>query len=155
MIADRLENWNRYPFGDAWKTAFEFLLGLGADAEVNKHLLQGETLFAGIDVYETRPLETAVLEAHRKYVDVQVLLSGEEYIDWFPLKGLTVETPYDPEKDVGFFHRPGDAPVRTKLTPGLFVALFPDDAHSPQLMVAGPEPVKKTVVKIDVNLFQK
>ena len=153
MIVDRLENWSQYPFGEAWKEAFDFLGALTPDAEEKKYLLLRDTLFAGIDRYETRPLETAVLEAHRKYIDVQVLLQGRETIDWYPLDGLNVKTPYDPATDVEFYHRPETLPTRILLTPGTFAVFFPQDAHSPQIVAGQPEFVKKTVVKIGVDLL--
>jgi YhcH/YjgK/YiaL family protein len=83
-----------------------------------------------------------------------VVDSGEEVNGWFPVAGLEVKTPYDPEKDVEFYHRPGAGPARVNVSPGTFVVLFPWDAHMPQLAVEGvPTTVKKVVVKIRAGLF--
>ena len=154
MIVDRLENWRRCLSGPAWTRAFEFLLGLGPDAEEGTHELQGKDIFAPVTGYQTRYPEEALLEAHREYIDIQATLSGSERIEWFPTQGLKVKTPYDPEKDVEFFHRPHKGCVRVDMAPGMFMVLFPEDAHMPQLSVGSePETVKKVVIKIRLGLL--
>jgi len=154
MIIDRLENWEHYHFGPAWKHAFEFLTSLTPDMEVKKYKLQGDEIFAQIASYETRTPETAVLETHRKYVDIQTVLSGSERVECFPREGLAVDTPYDESKDAEFYKRSGPAPTRIDLSPGTFVMLFPQDAHMPGLMIEErPELIKKVVVKISRGLL--
>jgi len=153
MIVDRLENWARYFSGAGMKTAFEFLQSLDAEAEVKQVPLQGDEVYAMVVEYETRGPEDAVLETHRKYVDIQVMLAGRERLEWFPVEGLAVRTPYDADKDVTFYDRHGTGPTGVDMAPGLFVALFPEDAHMPSLMTGSrPAPVKKAVVKITCDL---
>ena len=82
MIVDRLHNYTCYPFGKAWQLAFDFLLSLNHDAEEKKYPLHGDDLFAIVMSYETRTPETSELEAHRKYLDIQAVLTGEEGIGW-------------------------------------------------------------------------
>ena len=90
-----------------------------------------------------------MLEAHRTYVDVQMLLSGNERIGWYPTHTLQVKTPYISERDVEFFQYTEKASIQIGVCPGTFVCLLPQDAHMPQLYHANPgEPVKKVVVKI-------
>jgi YhcH/YjgK/YiaL family protein len=106
-------------------------------------------MYAVIESYETRPVESALPEAHREYIDIQVLLSGHEQIAWWPTPGLAVAQAYDPERDIAFFDRPDTAGGMIRLVPGRFAVFFPGDAHMPGLRT-GPdgEPVKKVVVKI-------
>jgi YhcH/YjgK/YiaL family protein len=105
--------------------------------------------------YPTRFPEDAVLEAHQKYVDIQTSLAAAEGIEWFPLDTLEVKTPYEATKDVALYHRPRPGPARVDVYPGIFVALFPHDAHMPQLIVDNaPGHVKKVVVKINVALLK-
>jgi biofilm protein TabA len=154
MIADSIQNSARYPFGPAWIAAFEFLKTLTPDSETGKRLIQGNDLFAGVDTYETKARADAKLETHRKYVDIQVLLSGEEVLEIFPKQGLTVSEPYNPERDVEFYEKPAEAHARITLNPGQFLVFFPDDAHMPCLMAgASPKPVKKAVFKIAIELL--
>lgn len=154
MIADSIQNNARYSFGPAWKTAFEFLKTLTPESETGKRLLQGHDLYAGIDCYETKSRADAKLETHRKYVDIQILLSGTEIIEIYPKQDLTISEPYNAERDVEFYEKPSEPHTCITLTPGQFLVFFPDDAHMPCLMAGdSPEAVKKVVVKIRLNLI--
>ncbi len=156
MIADSIQNSSRYPFGPEWNAAFEFLKTLTPETKTGKRLIQGNDLFAGIDSYNTKLRADAKLETHRKYVDIQVLLSGTEVIEIFPKQELTVSEPYNPDRDVEFYQKPEQTNARVTLVPGQFLVFFPDDAHMPCLMTGStPTPVKKGVIKIAVNLLKK
>ena len=155
MIIDRIENYALYPFGSLWEKSFEFLQTLSPKTEDGKRILLGEDLFAGIDRYNTKTRDTAKLETHQTYVDIQVLLSGSECLEVFPKKDLTVSEPYDAERDAAFYQVPHEAPVKITLTPGQFVVFFPDDAHMPCLMDGdSPQPVQKVVIKLHASLLQ-
>ncbi len=155
MIVDRLKNWQLYHFGPAWRTAFEFLETLTAETADGRYELQGDEIFAIVMSYETRSADGAILEAHRRYVDIQTVLRGQEGFAWFPVPSLTVDQPYDAEKDVEFYLRLEPGPARVDVTPSLFVALFPEDAHMPTLRVgARSELIKKVVVKIRQELLK-
>ncbi len=156
MIIDRFENHTLYPFGSAWNAAFEFLKTLTPESETGKVLMQGDRLYAGVDCYNTKARDAAKLETHRKYVDIQVLLSGSECLEIFPKNGLKVSQPYNPEKDAEFYQVPADAPVRITLSPGEFLVFFPEDAHMPGLMSGNvSQPVKKVVIKVAADLLDK
>lgn len=156
MIVDRVENCIAYPLGKAWQAAFEFLTSLKPDVEENKHHIQGDDIFAMVSSYKTRPADVAQFETHRKYVDIQAVLSGGEEIGWLPGEGLLTRQPYDESKDIEFYHHPNAGYTRIKVSPGTFVALFPQDAHKPSLMIGNtPECVKKVVIKINVNLLRQ
>lgn len=151
MIVDHIENWKAYPFGVAWEKAFAFLEALDAEAEEGEFPIDGETVFARVMSYATNK-ETdsnAVLEAHRKYVDIQMALKESERIACYPLHTLEPKSPYDEGKDVQFFKYETTADLQLSVHPGTFVCLLPQDAHMPQLRT-GPEAttVKKVVVKI-------
>lgn len=154
MIVDRIENSNAYPLGKAWQAAFEFLSSLKPDVEDKKYHIQGEDIFAMVSSYKTRPADAAQFEAHRKYVDIQAVMSGSEEIGWLPGGDLLTKQLYNESKDIEFYHHPNANYTRINLSPGTFVALFPRDAHKPSLMIGNaPECVKKVVIKINVNLL--
>ena len=155
MIVDRLENWKTYPLGETWKRAMAFLSSLGPDAEEKEYALDGERAFARIMSYQTRAQETAAFEAHRKYADIQAVLSGEEILEWAPLEGLELSDPYNEAKDIEFYDRTDGTGVPLILRPGLFTLLLPQDAHAPQLHVGDtPNKVKKIVIKLDIDLLR-
>ncbi|MBU3915473.1 YhcH/YjgK/YiaL family protein [bacterium] len=154
MIIDKLENWEHYHFGSGWKLAIEFLKSLTPDSDEKKYEIQGDEIFAQVMSYETRAPETAMLETHRKYVDIQIVLSGSERFECFSRDELTVEKAYDESKDAEFYKRVCPGPTRVDLFPGTFIMLFPQDAHMPSLMIGKePERIKKVVVKIKVDLL--
>jgi biofilm protein TabA len=151
MIVDHIDNWTLYSKAEVWRVAFEYLCALSPDAEPTEMTpVMGEDVMARVMHYDTRTVDEAVLEAHNQYVDIQMTLDGGEGIDWFSRAALMEKAPYDPVNDVVFFHRPDTvAPVRVSNLPGRFCALFPNDAHSPQLVLGDASgAVKKVVVKI-------
>ena len=154
MIVDHLGNWNRYPLGAAWASAVDFVASLPPDAEEKRYPIQGEELYALVMSYETRNPEPPLFEAHRKYADVQTVLSGEEALEWALVDDLEVESPFDAAKDVAMYHRLEHGVTRVSLLPGTFALLLPHDAHIPGLVLADTRKrVKKVVVKIRVDLL--
>ena len=113
--------------------------------------LDGKNLFMMLNSYETRPVEGAPSEAHRKYVDVMYMVEGEEIIYVKPTSRLSnVTKTYDPEGDCLLADTDADAtPVHLKA--GSFVVLLPQDAHTPNCRVDGPMQVKKIVGKVCIG----
>lgn len=154
MIVDRLHHYTSYPFGNAWQLAFNFLLSLKPDAEEKKYPLLGDDLFAIVMSYETCGPENAEIEAHRKYLDIQMVITGEEGIGWGQADALEIDTPYDGAKDAELYKHPKQGLLRVDLFPGNFMALFPHDAHMPSLMTKQvPVFTKKVVVKVGMHLL--
>ena len=154
MIVDHISNWRAYPLGEAWEKAFSFLEKLSSDSEDGQYPIDGDGLFARVMQYRTREESSpeAILEAHRRFVDVQMAMVGEERIGVYPSGMLVVKDAYDRDRDVEFFKYERSAPIQIGLEPGVFACLLPQDAHMPQLPL-GPvgANVKKVVVKIAVE----
>ncbi len=150
MIIDTLEHCRLYEhLNPRFKAAFDFLLRPDtASAAPGRTELDGKNLFALIQTYETKPIQEGKLEAHRKYIDIQVLLEGQEFIGYAPLGGQPVAKPFDAEKDIGFYD--GEAWF-TLLRKGMFAIFFPQDAHLPGRYTDKPQSVKKIVLKIAVS----
>lgn len=155
MIYDRIQNFTQYFHNDKCKIAFDFMMNQDEKSDPGTYELYGDDIYAMITSYETVHPENAILEAHRKYVDIQVVLSGIERIGCFHIDEVTVRDDYNDEKDVVFFNKPNiNAPVSLEMKPGYFTVLLPQDAHSPQLMVgAKTGAVKKMVIKIKRDLL--
>jgi biofilm protein TabA len=154
VIVDKVERWGQYHLGEAWECAFGFLASLSPDTEEKKYILQGDDIYAQVMSYETKATEAALLETHRKYVDIQAVLVGGEDMEWFPREGLAVDVPYDESKDAEFYKRTSSGLARVSVNPGTFVVFYPQDAHMPSLMVNGvSQLVKKVVIKIRAELL--
>lgn len=70
------------------------------------------------------------------------------------LRGLDISKAYDKDSDVQFYVRPQEIPARVDVSPGIFVTLFPDDAHMPSLQGGkNSQMIKKAVVRIDIDLL--
>ncbi len=105
--------------------------------------LKGKNLFFNLQEYETKPIQK--LEAHKKYIDIQVVVSGEEYMGYTNIQNTSVSEEYNEEKDVMFLSGTVD---KLKATVGNFLIFYPNDAHMPALSVTKPEKVKKAIFKI-------
>lgn len=153
MIIDGLKNWEVYPFGFAWKIAFEFLLSLSPKSDEKTYQLRSDDIIAQVSSYETRFKESAALESHRKYIDIQTIITGEEKIEVSLKNGLAVKEIYDETKDVELYNH-SDALTQINMHPGIFVMFFSHDAHMPGLVLREkPELVKKVVVKVKKELL--
>ena len=156
MIFDHLSNHHHYPLGAAWREAFTFLRNATPELADGKHHLRGDELFAIVMGYQTQPVETGELEAHRRYLDIQMLLTGREGVICHHLADLQVLQPYNPTQDAELYQIPPVTPARFLLSPGAFLALFPHDAHMPCLTIDhGPEAVRKVVIKVAVELLSR
>jgi YhcH/YjgK/YiaL family protein len=93
----------------------------------------------------TKDLDSTKFESHRKYIDVQYVIDGEEKIAVEPVEGATVTVPYDDAKDIA--HYSGEGTTYTA-TPGTFFIFFPADAHRPGITPGGNQPDKKLVIKV-------
>jgi YhcH/YjgK/YiaL family protein len=151
MILDRIDNTRLYiGLHAGFAKAFEILTDKTlTQKEDGKYAVDGEKIYYTIQRYTTKPLNEGNLEAHRKYIDIQFLLGGVEFLGYAPLKGLTTAEEYNSQKDIAFFNTPKEI-TKVKLEPGLFCILFPDDAHLPCRQLAGPAEVRKVVIKIKI-----
>lgn len=111
--------------------------------------LCGEKLFALVQKYQTKAKEESTLEAHKKYLDMQYIVSGEEYFYIHKTSKCTVLEDQTPEKDF-IFLQSEEQDVRVKAGAGMFILLFPQDAHMPCIQVEGKENITKIVFKIGV-----
>jgi len=145
MILDTIANASLYEKAHPlFAKAFEFLRTADlANLPCGRYDIQGDSLYASIQEPEGKPMEAAKLEAHRKYIDLQFVVSGNEVMGWAPLCGLGHALPFDEGKDCGFYT---DKPQSWfEVRPGCFAIFFPEDAHAPNV---GTGKHRKVVVKI-------
>lgn len=150
MIYDDIKNLGKYE--EISPKIVDFIMGLRADIQTGRIYLSDDKLvFANIDEYTTKKHLDCRLEAHKKYIDIQIMLNGIEELDYTDVEGLTVSEQYDEERDVMFFSTPDRALNKVILSAGKFVLLYPHEAHQPQMELGGQHIVKKVVVKIPVG----
>lgn len=103
-----------------------------------------------VSEYMTKEVNECGYEAHRDYIDIQYLISGEEVINSLPLEYLKETKPYNKEIDATFYEEVEVKPQELLLGNGYFAILFPQDGHMPQLCVNNPMKVKKVVLEVKV-----
>lgn len=135
---------------DRWKKAFTFLMDKDlASLNPGHYELEGKDLFVIIDEYESKDEKDTRFEAHRKYIDIQYLIFGEEKIGIEILESTTEIVPYDSSKDISFFKSENNN--YRVASPTKFFIFFPDDAHRPSVKNDGNIKVKKAVVKLGID----
>lgn len=85
-----------------------------------------------------------VLEVHRDYIDVHILLEGKERIGWKAIEDVTdLKQAYQKEGDCALY---SDTPTSfVDLLPGQFLIVFPEDSHAP---VIGEGKIRKLIGKV-------
>ena len=133
------------------KTAFNFLKNTDlTKLDLKRYDIDGDNLFATVSEYISKNEETTNFEAHRKYIDIQYVISGKELMNIAPVISVKeVITPYDAAKDIEFVKV--SKIVNYKATPSNFFIFFPDDAHRPGLKDGVNSPVRKVVIKLKVD----
>ncbi|MFH1570933.1 MAG: YhcH/YjgK/YiaL family protein [Gemmatimonadota bacterium] len=146
MIVDHLQNAHHYyGLGPRFERALRWLADtdLGATAP-ERHPLDGDDVFALVQEYQSKAGDEGFWEAHRKYADVQYVVSGVEDIGYAPAAAMEAG-PYDEGRD--FLKLEGEGTF-LEMPAGYFMILFPQDAHMPGMALRSPAPVKKAVVKV-------
>lgn len=136
---------------ERWDKAFAFLRSNNLkDLEVKRYDIDGDNVYAPVSEYLTKNEEDARYEAHRKFIDIQYVISGREQIGIAPLtaRNETLE-PYIEANDIEFLTVNGG--VNHPATPDRFFIFFPEDAHRPGLKDGENSMVRKIVVKVRID----
>lgn len=149
MIFDKLENillYNVVP--DDIK---DFVQNLSPDVKLGRvEFADGN--YANIEKYETKFIENAKFESHKKYIDIQILVAGFENIYVTPVGNLLTDIEYDSKKDITFYSDKVSDNFFVSLDGSNFVVLYPHEAHAPQVCIAKNRgEVLKVVIKIKMQ----
>ncbi len=138
--------------GSLSREACDFLKGRGADGVEDGRYDFSDGVYINVQTFEAQGRAGKAYEAHRNYIDVQLILQGAETISVASLDELTVEQEYDGQRDIAFYSG-SFAGTDFTLEAGQCLILYPEDAHMPGIRVEGrPARVKKAVVKVPVAL---
>ena len=148
MIIDRIERMQQYT-----RNVPELYEAVKFAERVRKENLPAgkynmENGFALVQEGITRSFDEGDFEAHRKYLDVQIIISGCEYVEYADIKDLKVIVPYDDEKDLALMNGSGN-PIL--ITQDMFYLLYPGDGHKPCCHAETPFNYKKVLVKIRID----
>ncbi len=143
MIYDRIENIKTYNLPASVVKVMETIAS--ENLEVGRHEFE-DGIFALVQEYTTKAKEDCKMEAHKKYVDIQAILQGEETFGYaYEAKSATE---YNPDKDI-YYLETEDRYIN--LVGGEFVMVWPQDFHRPKIGDGGF--VRKVVVKVPLAIL--
>ena len=148
MIIDSFENCKKYfSVHKMFEKAFNYILKTDFENKpCGRYEIDGNNLYINVEGYETKMVSKP--EYHKKYIDIQFLINGEEYVGFCPKQDLMIDNGYDEQKDLGF----GEGIVDfIRLKRGYFMIFSPEDAHQPCMAISKPSKVKKAVMKVRVD----
>jgi biofilm protein TabA len=100
--------------------------------------------------YETHLRADGFFESHKKFIDLQTILEGEELMEVADVSRMTVRQPYNEKRDLIIYEDSTDATL-LRVYPGQVAVFFPSDVHMPTMRIrAAGVPVRKCVVKVPV-----
>ena len=130
-------------------SAYDFIVNKADGVAVGKYELESGA-YVSVQEYTTKARSEAKYEAHKKFIDIQLILSGRELIAVTPIEKMEIKDEYNETKDVMFFHH-NDECTDYVLETGDFLILYPQDVHMPGVCVNERSLVRKIVVKVPVS----
>ena len=109
--------------------------------------LKGSDVYATRFTYQTVPEEESFFEAHKKYLDIHIMIDGSEGVEIAPPEELAE---FDRVEANDFYAYRGPACYKLALSPGNFLVVFPNDAHRIKMQLERPETVSKVVFKVRI-----
>jgi YhcH/YjgK/YiaL family protein len=136
-------------FKDRWDMAFQFLKSNDLRNLSGRHDLDGNNVYVLVSDYNSKEKSETRYEVHRKYVDIQYVAVGEEYMGKASLEQSGTATPYNEATDIEFFdYEDGNYFLANQET---FFIFFPDEVHRSSIKVNESVPVKRIIVKLLVE----
>lgn len=149
MVLDVLQNKERYySLHKNFKEAFESLeKGLKNKLEPGKYEIKGDEIIAVVQKYDTVPGKNNVWEGHRDYIDIQIVLSGNEIIEWANIADAGKDVTYNDHNDHFYYGDVQDS-TECKFKKNYFMILWPEDLHKPKCIWNKTEDIDKIIIKV-------
>ncbi len=152
MIYDVLSNAEDYAdVNPGVYKLLEYVKNYASEEFPDGHIvIENDNIFFRVAKYETHSTENALVEAHKQFIDVMIMLDGCETIYVKDVNRLhNITKPYDPEIEALLADFDSDA-TAVRMEKGNFLVLLPQDAHSPACHADGPCKVKKIIGKVRI-----
>lgn len=120
------------------------------DLKEGRYSVDGDEVYFMINKYNTKSTDVAQFETHKKYIDIQYMVQGNEIIYCDLACHMEEDGEYIAAIDKQpYVNAPGTVVIR--MHPGNIALLFPEDAHKVGCMVGNNSyPVFKVVLKIKI-----
>lgn len=150
MVYDKIDNIETYKgLSDDIYEGLKFLKNATPELACGIHEINPRVK-AIVSEYETKAVNENGYEAHKKFIDIQYLLKGNEKNCCLPIEKLKETKPYKEEIDSAFYDEAEVLTPELMLGDGYFAVYWPQDGHMPCLKVEETETVKKVVVKVEI-----
>lgn len=148
MVLDSIKNYGLYAtITERLAAGFNFITTTDLIAiKEGIYEIDGKSIFAIVQEYDTKEEKDCFLEGHTKYIDIQYMVQGTELMG-IATKGDQKIQSFDVEKDYTFYE--GETSY-IKVGAGMFTLFFPDDLHRPCIRVGSETKVKKVVIKVQI-----
>lgn len=113
--------------------------------EKGRYEIEGDDLYVNVVEYQTASVEERIWEAHKKYIDLHLMLCGQEQIDLSFIQNMKLKE-YVEKKD--FLPMDGAKNCSVVLHTGDFLVCDFSDGHRTGIAVEGKESIKKAIFKI-------
>ena len=150
MIFDEITHLNKYtPLSKSFEDSFKFLIRRDFSLEKPQtYEIGSEGIYAILQEYAPKKKADRSIESHHKYIDIQFMVEGKEYLG-YAYKNNLKSCGYDTEHDTELFT--GDITL-LPFHKNYFAIFFPEDAHMPGVKSHGStQTVKKIVIKVPVE----
>lgn len=150
MIFDRLANAGLYTdVHPLFPRVFAWLREHGATAEPGRHEI-GDGAYASIEEYAVHPFRH--YETHCRYIDIQIVVTGEEFIYIGSAAEMKAEHAYDATKDIAFWTQEPNEGIPVGMKAGDMLVIWPHEAHAPGCVKgSGSQAVRKIVAKVPIE----
>lgn len=133
-------------------SAYDFVQKIISEDVADGRYELGGGVFSNVMSYETKMRKDLFFEAHKQYIDIQIIIEGceiisAEHIDVMH-KYACVQPFGDGDTELYEGNSEGVDHVLNKYD---FVILHPEDAHMPCVCAEEPQKVRKAVIKVPVK----
>lgn len=148
MILDSLENLKAYAsINPRFPKAIEFILNTDLNSlPLGRNEICGDEIFANVMEAQPRTKEEAPIEIHRKYIDIQIPLTGDEVMGYTP-KAQLPDAEYNADSDAALYPVGMLAAEYFNVKRSMFTVFFPQDGHAPAVT---PVKLRKVIVKVAI-----
>ena len=153
MVQTNLQDLHRYQtLHKRFAAAFDALARVAAEPfREGIHVVDADDIYINALEYDTVSTQESMMEEHRQYIDVMLLLEGEETIGVCHVNALRqITAEYDPAVDA-LLAKLEASYSALSMRPGDVAILFPEDAHAPGMNSGTSRHVRKLIAKVRVQ----
>lgn len=155
-IFGKLEDIKTQISNEYFQIAFNYLESINddflkiKDGECIKEMLNDD-MFVLKQAYITKDRESCFFESHKKYIDIQYMVKGNEIMDITSIDNLKIVNDYDEKTDFIKYENKSENISSLLIKEKELAIFYPNDAHQPCIKTDKNELIYKAVIKVPVN----